>query len=546
MRRTLHSRLTSMRRPHCLAGAASASAPCALALLAVCAFRCGGGVAAGTGASGAGAGASGASGTSDNGPGGPSVLQYHNHINRDGFYVDGALKKSVLEGATLHIDPTFAGTGITGEVRASPLYVANDVGGGTFYVVTESNNVYAFDAVTGRPTTPTRNLGPGLTREPCGQNHAVGIRGTPAIDLATGVIVLDAATGTGSTLSKHTIYGLSLTDLSTKWSVDVSTVTDPVAGAFSPTDENQRGAVLIVGGVAYVTYGGYYGDCGTYHGWVVGVALATPTDVKAYATPSLESGIWAPGGASSDGTSIYVATGNGDPYMGHWGGAFSVLRMQPGPVFSGTTSDYWLAVNDNGDEDLGGSGPLADAPAGTTLVVQLGKDGFGYLLDHSKSLGGSMSPLASTQLMDDEITCGPASAVLPTGTFVAMVGNNAGTGGHACPKGSSGELLVATLDPKNATTPIATAWCANPQGGGSPIITTSDGSNDALVWIVGTSERNDETAGGNQLHAWDLETGALVVTGSDTLSKVHHFVTPIVVQGRLFVAGDTQLYALKP
>jgi hypothetical protein len=503
-----------------------------------------------TGSTGSGTGTSGSATGSpeDGGPLGQSVLQYHNNINRGGLYVDGALTKATLQGATLHVDSTFAGTGISGEVRAQPLFVANDVGGGIFYVVTDSNNVYAFDAITGKAAMPTKNLGTGLSKEPCGQNHTVGIRGTPAIDLATGVIVLDAATGSGGTLSKHTIYGLSLTDLSTKWSIDTTMLTDSVAGAFSPTDENQRGAVLIVGGTAYVTYGGYYGDCGTYHGWVVGVSLANPTmaGTKAYATPATESGIWAPGGMSSDGTSLYAATGNGGQVGGKWGGAFSLLRFSAGPVFSATTADYWLAMNDSGDEDLGGSAPLVIDPPGKSLLVQLGKDGYGYLLDRTKSLGGSVSPLASTKLMDDEITCGPAAAVLGTKTYVAMVGNNAGSGGHGCPSGQSGEMVVATVDPSNATTPIATAWCADPQGGGSPIITTSDGTNDALVWIMGTSQRNDGTAGTNQLHAWDLETGTPVVMGSDTLSKVHHFQTPIVVGGRIFLAGDTQLYALKP
>ncbi len=518
---------------------------------------------AGASKSGASGGASGASGAT--GAGAPdgaaqsgtqeggtasnaSILQYHNHLNRDGFYVDGALTKSVLQGATLHVDSTFTATGISGEVRASPLYVAKSTGGGTFYVVTENNNVYAFDAVTGQATTPMRNLGTGLTKEPCGQAHTVGIRGTPAIDLTTGVIVLDAATGTGGTLTKHTIYGLSLTDLSTKWSLDVSTVTDAKAGAFSPTDENQRGAVLIVGGIAYVAYGGYYGDCGTYHGWVVGVPLANPTTgVKAYATLAGDSGIWAPGGPSSDGTNVYAATGNGGQVNGAWAGAFALLRLQPGPVFSGATTDYWVAVNDTGDEDLGGSGPLLiDPPGGPPLVVQLGKDGNAYMLDRSKALGGTMSPLVTTKVMDDEITCGPASAVLSSGTYVAMVGNNAGSGGHACPNGTSGELVVVTVDPNNAATPITTAWCADPQGGGSPIITTSDGTNDALVWIVGATNRNDGSAGSNQLHAWDLATGSLVVMGSDTLAKVHHFTTPIIVNGRIIVAGDTQLYALKP
>jgi hypothetical protein len=515
------------------------------------------GTASGTsGASGTSTGASGASGTSSGASGsgddggllGQSILQFHAHANRDGFYIDSHLMKSTLQGATLKLDSTFDGTGISGEVRAQPLFVANDLGGGTFYVVTEANNVYAFDAMTGKQATKMVNLGTGLTKEPCGSTHQVGIRGTPAIDLATGTMVLDSATGSGGTLSKHTIYGLSLTDLSTKWSIDASMLSDSTAGSFSPTDENQRGAVLINNGIAYVTYGGYYGDCGTYHGWVIGVPLATPTvaATKVYATPATESGIWAVGGPSTDGTNVYVATGNGGQVSGKWGGAFSLLRFTDGPTFSGQTSDYWLAVNDSGDEDLGGSGPLMVNVGSSELVVQLGKDGYGYLLDRTKSLGGSSSPLGNGKLMDDEITTGPASAVIGSKAYIAMLGNNAGSGGHGCPNSTSGQMVVATLDPSNATTPIATTWCGDPMGAGSPIITTSDGTNDSLVWVIGTMERNDGSGGSNQLHAWDLETGSMVVMGSDTLSKVHHFQSPIVVNGRIFVVGDTQLYALTP
>jgi hypothetical protein len=502
-----------------------------------------------TGTSGTSGTSSGTSGSPDDaGLLGQSILQFHAHANRDGFYVDSHLTKSALQGAMLKVDSTFDGTGISGEVRAQPLFVSNDVGGGTFYVVTEANNVYAIDATTGKQAMPMRNLGTGLTKEPCGSTHQVGIRGTPAIDLATGVMVLDSATGSGGTLSKHTIYGLSLTDLSTKWSIDASMLSDSVAGAFSPTDENQRGAILINNGIAYVTYGGYYGDCGTYHGWVIGVPLATPTvaATKVYATPATESGIWAVGGPSTDGTNVYVATGNGGQVNGKWGGAFSLVRFTDGPTFSGTTSDYWLAVNDSGDEDLGGSGPLiVDLPS-SQLVVQLGKDGYGYMLDRTKSLGGSTSPLGNGKLMNDEITTGPASAVIGSKAYIAMLGNNAGSGGAGCPNMTSGQMVVATVDPSNAMTPITTTWCGDPMGAGSPIITTSDGTNDSLVWVIGTMERNDGSGGSNQLHAWDLETGTMVVMGSDTLSKVHHFQSPIVVGGRLFVVGDTQLYALTP
>ena len=74
--------------------------------------------------------------------------------------------------------------------------------------------------------------------------------------------------------------------------------------------QNERGALIIVKDMLYVPYGGHYGDCGQYHGWVVGVSLSDPTEVVAWATRAQAGGIWAPGGIASDGTSLFVATGN--------------------------------------------------------------------------------------------------------------------------------------------------------------------------------------------------------------------------------------------
>jgi hypothetical protein len=485
---------------------------------------------------------------------GSAVLMYHKHINRDGFYIDGALTTAAIQGQTLHLDSTFSGTlsGVAGitpsEVRTAPLYSPTGYGGNpTFYVVDESNNVYALSASTGAVLKAV-NLGAGLTGEPCFNNppHHVGIRGTPAIDPSNGIMVLDAATG-GTSVSKHTIYGIKISDLSTAWSVDVSTVTSGSL-SFAPSNQNQRSAVLIVGGKAYLSYGGFIGDCGTYHGWVVGVNTADGSGAMGWATPSVEAGIWGPAGPASDGTMIYVATGNPQNMSATtWQGGFSLVRFSSGPTFSGSTNDYFWAMNDTGDQDLGGSAPLV-ITAGCTnpYVVQLGKDGDEYLLDTSKPLGGRVSPsLGSLSVMKDEITTAPAWATISGTTYVAMVGNQAGTGGANCPNGTSGEFVVTTVNP-TATTPIATAWCGKTPGFGAPIITTSNGTNDAFVWTLGVLGRNDATAGDMQLHAYNLATGASVNTGSDTFSNVRHFATPIVVDGRIFVAGDTRLYAYKP
>jgi hypothetical protein len=475
------------------------------------------------------------------------VAQMHKHINRDGLFVDSAFTEAKLMGATLHIDKTFAGT-FSGNMYASPIYVSDGVNHkGTFYIVTESDSVYALDEATGSNAIPMKSAGTAATRTGagCGNISPIGITGTPAIDQASRLIVFDAATADSSGgIKTHTIHAWSIDTFAEAWSLDVSTLKDPTAGSFMPQPQNERSAVLIANGIAYVAYGGHYGDCGPYHGWLVGVPLsATSATVgglaKEYATPASEAGMWAPGGPSSDGTDIFMATGNGTTdspaSMANWKGSFSILRFAAGPVFTPGASNFWHATADDSmiDKDLGGSAPLVvDDPAITPskLLVQLGKDGFAYTVNRT-NMGGEVSPVGAKQVMNGEISNSAAWATTPKGTFVAMVSNGGG-GGTGCMKGS-GNLAVISL---SATAQISVPWCANNQGNGSPSITSSDGTNDTMVWTVGAEASN-------QLHAWDLATGTQVVTGSDAMASVRHFTTPIFVNGRVFAAGDGRLYA---
>ena len=55
--------------------------------------------------------------------------------------------------------------------------------------------------------------------------------------------------------------------------------------------QNQRGGLTLMNGTLYVPYGGYNGDCGNYHGVVVGVDLADYS-VKAWFTADLKGGAW--------------------------------------------------------------------------------------------------------------------------------------------------------------------------------------------------------------------------------------------------------------
>src|SRR6266540_2004279 len=94
-----------------------------------------------------------------------NVTQEHNHLSRDGLYIDPAFTPA--NAANLTRDLTFNGT-ISGNVYAQPLYVEGGPNGPMVIAVTESNNVYALDANNGNIIWQ-RNLGPAVTSGlPCG------------------------------------------------------------------------------------------------------------------------------------------------------------------------------------------------------------------------------------------------------------------------------------------------------------------------------------------------------------------------------------------
>jgi hypothetical protein len=83
------------------------------------------------------------------------------------------------------------------------------------------------------------------------------------------------------------------------------------------------------------------------------------------------------------------------------------------------------------------------------------------------------------------------------------------------------------------------AWCAAFSGGGAPIITTTDHSQNAIVWAVGAE-------GDNELHGFDLSSGKVVSSGSGTsMSGLHHFQTILATDKRFYVGADSTVYAFK-
>jgi hypothetical protein len=469
---------------------------------------------------------------------GASVIERNNQPNRNAVFVQPTLTKA--RAATMVLDRTFAGT-VSGNVFASPLFV--DGTPGVFVIATENDQISVLDETTGRPVWQrTYGTPAGQTGAGCGNISPLGITGTPTIDLAKRTIYFDAVTGTSTAITDHLIHAVSLDDGSERpgWPVSSKSVVDG-GERFNPVLHNQRSALLLVNNILYVTYSGHAGDCGNYRGWVFGIDTNTPTNIRTFKTGATRGGgMWGPGGPSTDGTNIFVTTGNTFGATS-WSRGEAVIRLQAGPVFSGQTRDFFAPTNwpslDSTDLDLGGSGSLViDAPAFTPsqLVVAFGKDGNVFALDRN-NLGGIGAQKAVLRAMNGQIINASAAVTTPAGTFVTMHGHRGATA-VGCPTGS-GDLATVKL----SGTRIAMAWCANNGGQGSPIITTTDDrGSEAIVWTAGA-------AGTNKLHAWDAATGAVVFNGgADSFSAVRQFTSPIAVKGRIIVAGDNKVFAFKP
>jgi hypothetical protein len=479
-----------------------------------------------------------------------NVTQFHNHDSRDGLYIDSAFTPSGA--ATLARDLNFDGT-ISGNIYAQPLYIENGPGGRAMVIAaTESNNVYALDAVDGSVIWE-RNVGPPVSADDllCTKFDVMGITGTPVVDLASRALFLDAMTSPdGGTTKKHLIISLNVDtgDINPGWPVDVEATATYNGINFNSAVQQQRPALGIVSNILYVGYGSMR-DCNIWHGWLIGVPIDNPASVTAWAAGgggSWGGAIWGVGGVASDGKNPFVTTGNTSNTGGNWHGGEAVIRLQPGPVFSGDSADYWTPTNwvslDQMDADMGASGPLlVDVPGATPshLLVALSKDRHAYLVNRD-NLGGISAPIDESQVASSTILQAAVTYRTEQGTYVAFRANNDGN------TVLSAFRITATNPP---TIDSASGWDVNrPSGGcGSPFATSTDGTNNMIVWVVGTEDH--QTQGDQRLHGYDGNTGAAIYDGggpNELMAGTHYYsTTGIAARGRIYVAGDNKVYAFQ-
>jgi PQQ-like domain len=218
---------------------------------------------------------------------------YHGDVARSGVARGGpALRRPQLGWISAALD--------------QPVYGQPLVVGGRVLVATQGDSVYALDERSGALLWRTK-LGEPVAGGslPCGNIDPVGVTSTPVADPAAGLLYV-----VGFLDPDHPHHELVALDLGSG-AVRFRRPADPPGT--DPRVHNQRGALVLANGRVYVAFGGRYGDCGRYHGWVVGLPASGDGSVVSFRVPTArEAGIWAPAGPVVDRRGeLLVATGNG-------------------------------------------------------------------------------------------------------------------------------------------------------------------------------------------------------------------------------------------
>jgi len=371
---------------------------------------------------------------------------------------------------------------LDGTIYAEPLAI-----GARIITATENDTVYALDAATGAVVW-SRHLGTPVDSAtlPCGNIVPTsGITATPVVDPATSVLYVAAFLSP----ARHELFALREASGAVLWHRPI----DPPG--MDPRTQQLRSALTLANGSVYVSYGGLFGDCGSYHGWVAGVAADGSGPLFDYQAPTMNAGgIWAPSGPAVDSDGhLFVATGNSFS-ADTFDHGDSVIELSPELKELGFFAPAdWAALN-TGDVDLGSVGPTL-LPGGR--IFQIGKGGVGYLLD-ANDLGGIGGEVASAPV------CG--------GSF----GGTAHDGRSIYVPCNDGLVALRVADDGRSFEQV---WRSSAFDAGPPIVAGG------LVWSVDLSS--------SALLGFDPSGGHEVVR--QPMDEVSHFASPSSAPGCLFV-----------
>ena len=518
----------------------------------------------------------------------PGVFTQHNDNLRTGQNLDEKiLNPTNVNMATFGKLFTYPIDGIS---IASPLYVAgvNVPGNGyhnLVFVATEHDSVYAFDAdgLTNNPVWHDSfiNPGAGITTVPSADvlgtfsfPTEVGITGTPVIDPTSGILYAVAATKEVSGNNSNYVLRLHALDIRTGAemfggpAVIQATVPGTAVGSqggvitFNSKIENQRPALLLNSNVVYIAFASF-GDNFDWNGFVLGYNATNLQQVSAFCTTPNDTtpggGIWMGGGgiAADTNGNLFFSTGNGtfDANTGGKDYGDSVLQITPG----GSVLDYFTPYNnyflETNDFDLGSSGVLL-LPDQTGprphLLVTVGKSGTIYLVNRDHM--GHYSSSGDTNIVQELANAFPSAT--PGGSLgykISPVYFNGKIYFSGNPDYIKAFQLTNGLLSTSPTSQSSELY-GYP---GAPLAISANATSNGILWAVqriGSDDSGNGTDAPGTLRAYDPNNLTNVFYDSnqagsrDTLDFAVRFTVPLVINGKVFVASESELtvYGLLP
>lgn len=414
-------------------------------------------------------------------------------------YGGGPLRQSIdgAEGPLGHAPaPAWTSPTLDGAVYGEPL-----IFGGQVLVATENDTVYSLSATSGSVTWALHLATPVSSGTlPCGDiSPTVGITSTMVIDPASDTLYTSAETVSPGDGAAHQLYAVDLATHAVRFSRDLD------QPGWTATAELQRAALALDGGSVVVSFGGLYGDCGRYNGWVIGVPASGSGALLTYKVPSQrEAGIWEPGGPSVDGAgNVYVTTGNGSSQSTYDHGN-SVIELSPQLAELQHFADPDWGNDNEADADLGSTSPLL---LGDGRLFQVGKQAVGYLVN--------TTPLGSSARSLSLCNSRGATAYQQPDLYVVCTD-----------EGRITEVRVGT----GGSLQKGWTWSSPTGGAGSPtlargVLWSLDPGRDVLYGL--------DPASGVARYAVDLDVGGLT-----------HFASPAAGEGMIVVAGTKAVEAL--
>jgi hypothetical protein len=496
------------------------------------------------------------------------VLTYHNDLARTGQN----LTESILTTSNVNV-ATFGKLAyypVDGLVDAAPLYASNVAvpSNGThnlLIVATENDSVYAFDADSGATIWHVSTVKTGETASDdrgCAQiTPVIGVTATPVIDRAmgaNGAIYLVAMSKDASGNYHQRVHALDLalgtelfggpTDIQATYP-GIGDNSNGTSVVFDPAQYKERAALLLLNGVVYTTWASQC-DTRPYTGWIIGYSESTLAQTSVLdVTPNGNTGaIWMSGAgpAADSAGNIYFldANGwidgnfnaNGFPGNGDYGNTFLKLSTSGGLA----VADY-LAL-DNGveesstDTDLGSGGTivlpdLSDGSGNTWhLAIGAGKDTNLYVANRDNM--GKLSSNNSNIYQE-------LDGVLPRGIWSAPAYFN-----NTVYYGPVGSPILAFPITNAKLSSGASAQTVQTFGypGATPSI-SANGANNGIVWAV-----NAVLYAYNATDLTEIYDSTQASGGRDELGPSNKFITPIIVNGKVFVGTTTgvAVYGLLP